>query len=523
MKTRTIAVNLAVLAALSGCATVPAITPNTHKIAVPAAHKKLLHKGSLLHQKKAHSVVLSSAKTFALPGSKTIAEKDTLTAGGAPISLNFVDAPVAQVIQAIAQFTGDNIILSPAVTGEVTMHVRAIPWKDAFSAMLASQDLAERRIGKVLWVGPVAQVDAMQTASLEMAKRMRRLAPLGTHVFILTYLNAVKLATILSNVAQSSSMVGAARPGVSSPVSMSPSASLLGDRGSVVALPAENALLIRDTQHNYKQMHKLIANLDKPQPQVLVQAKFVEMNTNAAKGFGVMWGGTYTGVGIGPAGLANIGGTSASSGAQGVGGLLGGLPVANFPAVSPPGQNAQPGSLSLALSSPNGTRMLNVQLQALQTKGDAKIVSAPKVVAENNHTASIEQGTQIPYQAAQGLGTTSVMFVNADLTLKIRPHITNNNRVILHISAQNNQPNYAEAMPGGVPINTQSVSSQVLMQNNQTVVIGGLITKSASTQRNGVPLIQKIPLLGWLFHNWNHSIQKTELLIFVTPTILPKV
>jgi type IV pilus assembly protein PilQ len=313
--------------------------------------------------------------------------------------------------------------------------------------------------------------------------------------------------------------------------------SLLGPRGSVAVVTRTNSLLVRDTPQDIDNIKKLIAKIDRPVPQVLIEARIVQITTNAAQSLGIQWGGSYTSGGGG--GIINLSGTGASGSTSSQGGNFPiggsgsststgstgvGVPaLVNLPAYAPSGSpltGLNPASLGFALGNASGSRILNLQLQALQAANKAKIISSPKVLTEDNETATIAQGTEIPYQQASSSGATAVSFKKAELSLKVTPHIAPNGKVTMDVEATNNQPNYAQVTAGGVPINTQEVKTKLLVNNGQTVVIGGIYTETNSSSQSGVPLLKDIPLLGWLFKAKEFNTAQTELLVFITPKVV---
>jgi type IV pilus assembly protein PilQ len=182
--------------------------------------------------------------------------------------------------------------------------------------------------------------------------------------------------------------------------------------------------------------------------------------------------------------------------------------------------SASPASLGFALGTAAGNRILNLQLQALQVNNRAKIISSPKVMTEDNEKAVISQGQEIPYQQSTSSGATSVSFKKAELSLDVTPHISPNGKITLDVDAKNNQPNYANALPSGIPIQTQEVKTKLLVNNGQTIVIGGIYTDTTNHNQTGIPLLKDIPLLGWLFKSNVDSVAKTELLVFITPKVV---
>ena len=464
-------------------------------------------------------------------GTKMVAKQQEL-------SMHFQNIQVRDVLTVIAQFTKRNIILSNSVSGRMTLNLKDVPWKQALDAVMESQGLGIKRIGSILWIAPESQIATQETSELKFAAAKRKTEPLVTEMLPLNYVKASTVATILDGFSaekggyanRNSQLALASLMGGSSVASQMGN-NLLGSRGSVEAVASNNSLLIRDTPSDIHNIEKLVKVLDRPAKQIVIKARIVQITTAAAKTLGVSWGGTYTG----PAGnnVINLSGTQAGGTLMSQGGSyspygtstpgLSGVPsLVNLPASLPAGSalaGLSPASLGLALGTAAGNKILDLQLQALQADNDAKIISSPEVLTSNNTAAVIEQGQEIPYQMASSSGATAVSFKKAVLSLNVTPHITPNGDILMSIKATNDQPNYSEATPSGIPIDTQSVNTALMIQNGHTVVIGGIYTKSAATTDTGVPYLKKIPLLGWLFKSHARSVEKTELLIFLTPVV----
>lgn len=470
------------------------------------------------------------------------------------LSMDFQNISVRDALQVIADFTHQNIVVSNSVTGTVSIRLKNEPWEEAFKVILESQGLAVKHIGNILWVAPANQITSQEEAELKAEASKRKLEPLVTELIPLKYARASQIADLLRgfsqqvndnnsgnglNLQQSHALASA----LGIPSENLIGNSLLGSRGSVSVVTRTNSLLVRDTPQDIDNIKKLVAQIDKPVPQVLIEARIVQITTNAAQSLGIQWGGTYTSGAGG--GIINLSGTGASNststqggnypigsfGGGGSGGsstttgsTSGGVPaIVNLPAYAPSGSpltGLNPASLGFALGNASGSRILNLQLQALQAANKAKIISSPKVLTEDNETATIAQGTEIPYQQASSSGATAVTFKKAELALKVTPHIAPNGKVTMDVDATNNQPNYAQVTAGGVPINTQEVKTKLLVNNGQTVVIGGIYTETNSTSQSGVPLLKDIPLLGWLFKAKEYNTAQTELLVFITPKVV---
>jgi len=466
----------------------------------------------------------------------------------ARLSMDFQNISVRDALQVIADFTHQNIVVSNNVTGSLSIRLKNEPWEQAFKVILESQGLGVKKIGNILWVAPANQISSQEEAQLKVDASKRKLEPLETQLIQIKYAKAASIASLLEGFAQNKQPGGAPDEQMSGYQQQSlanalglPKYSvigntLLGPRGSVAVVTRTNSLLVRDTPRNIENIKKLIAKIDKPVPQVLIEARIVQITTSAAHSLGVNWGGTYTSNGAG--GVVNLSGTGATGTTETQGGaypIQGGsssssttgtgftVPALANLAASNAGTalaSASPASLGFALGTAAGNRILNLQLQALQVNNRAKIISSPKVMTEDNEKAVISQGQEIPYQQSTSSGATSVSFKKAELSLDVTPHISPNGKITLDVVAQNNQPNYANALPSGIPIQTQEVKTQLLVNNGQTIVIGGIYTDTTNHNQTGIPLLKDIPLLGWLFKSNVDSVAKTELLVFITPKVV---
>ncbi len=461
------------------------------------------------------------------------------------LSMDFQDISVRDVLQVIADFTHQNIVVSNNVTGNLTIRLKNEPWKEAFKVILESQGLAVKPIGNILWVAPANQIASQEEATLKTEASERKMEPLETELIQIKYAKAASIAALLKGFDQNGSSGHTGQPmnpyqqqSLASALGLPKSSiignSLLGPRGSVAVVTRTNSLLVRDTPQDIENIKKLIAKIDKPVPQVLIKARIVQITTSAAHSLGVNWGGTYTSNGAG--GIINLSGTGATGVTETQGGaypIQGGgsatsgtgftVPALANLSASDAGTalaSATPASLGFALGTAAGNRILDLQLQALQVNNEAKIISSPKVLTEDNEKAVISQGQEIPYQQSTSSGATSVSFKKAELSLDVTPHIAPNGKITLKVDAQNNQPDYADALPSGIPITTQEVKSKLLVNNGQTVVIGGIYTDTSTHNQSGVPVLKNIPLLGWLFKSEVHSVAKTELLVFITPEVI---
>ncbi|MHB1203193.1 MAG: type IV pilus secretin PilQ [Acidithiobacillus sp.] len=483
---------------------------------------------------------------------KAASKNASEVAAGARLSMDFQNISVRDALQVIADFTHQNIVVSNNVAGTLSIRLKNVPWEQAFKVILDSQGLAVKHIGNILWVAPANQISTQEEAELKAAASKRKLEPLVTELIPIKYARAAEIAQLLQGFAQQN---GGAVPGEGAINGNAANAaqnaalaaalgipsstlgnSLLGSRGSVAVVTRTNSLLVRDTPQDIDNIKMLIAKIDRPVPQVLIEARIVQITTNAAQSLGVQWGGTYTSnTGNG---VINLSGTGASQRTSTQGGYFPingnsttttgatGFSVpalVNLPAYAPAGSaltGLNPASLGIALGTAMGSRVIDLQLQALQAANKAKIISSPKVLTADNEKAVIQQGQEIPYQMATSSGATSVSFKKAVLSLDVTPHIAPNGKITMDVNATNDQPNYAQTTPSGVPINTQQVKTRLLVANGQTVVIGGIYTDTRSNYDTGIPLLKDIPGLGWLFKSRTHNVSQTELLIFLTPKVI---
>ncbi|WP_298167687.1 type IV pilus secretin PilQ family protein [Acidithiobacillus sp.] len=469
---------------------------------------------------------------------------------GARLSMDFQNISVRDALQVIADFTHQNIVVSNNVTGSLSIRLKNEPWEQALQVILESQGLAEKHIGNILWIAPANQITSQEEAQLKAAASKRKLEPLVTDLIRIKYAKASQIATLLQGFDQNKQPgvnwvgrngyngngYGGQNAALASALGIPSSSlignSLLGPRGSVAVVTRTNSLLVRDTPQDIANIKNLITKIDRPVPQVLIEARIVQITTNAAQSLGVNWGGTYTSGGGG--GVVNLSGTGATGVTPTQGGAypISGTSTTGTGFTTPALVNltpstagsalagTNPASLGFALGTAAGNRILNLQLQALQADNRAKIISSPKVLTQDNEKAIIEQGQEIPYQQSTSSGATAVSFKKAELSLQVIPHISPNGKITLDVDARNDQPNYAQALPTGIPINTQQVKTKLLVNNGQTVVIGGIYTDSTTQTETGVPLLKDIPLLGWLFKSHLNNVSKTELLVFLTPKVI---
>ena len=424
---------------------------------------------------------------------------------GEKLSLNFQNVEVRAVLNVIADFTDLNIITSDTVSGNITLRLKDVPWDQALEIILQTRGLDSRRSGNVIWIAPRDELATREKLALEAQQQINDLEQTRTESFQMNYQKATDVAKLLSDPAQR----------------------LLSKRGSAVVDARTNTLFVQDTPGRLEEVRKLIAKIDIPVRQVMIEARIVEANDSFAKNLGARLGVME----FGPQGRAPFGsrlGVNANIGAEVVNtsqalGVTQGQPVtngpglnSNFPAAGLNSFNA--GTFSFILFNSTLSRVLNVEISALEADGKGKIIASPRVLTADQVEAVIEQGTEIPYQQATSSGATSVSFRKANLALKVKPQITPDGNVIMTLDVNKDQP--GATTPAGVQINTKHVKTEVLVENGGTVVIGGIFEQNDRTDTTKIPLLGDIPILGFFFRNSTTTSSKTELLVFITPRIV---
>lgn len=443
---------------------------------------------------------------FTLEVRQVIDDPNKLVQGGRPgysgekLSLNFQNVEVRAVLQVIADFTGLNIVTSDTVTGNLTLRLKDVPWDQALDIILQSKGLDLRKNGNVVLIAPRDEIATKEKLQLESQLQISELEPIRTESFELNYQKADAVQKLLTD----------------------PQQKILSKRGSVVMDSRTNLLFVQDTSSKLEEVRNLIKKIDVPIRQVVIESRIVEANDTFSKNLGVKFGYRDTRAFGGPGNLSTaVGGDLATTGASiGQPGataapIPGSLNV-NLPAGGIAGAN--PAALSLVLFNSALTRFLDLELSALEADGKGKIISSPKVMTADQVEALIEQGTEIPYQQATSSGATSVSFKKANLSLKVKPQITPDDNVIMDL--QVNKDTRGLDTTAGPAIDTKAITTQVLVENGGTVVIGGIYTQEQQTTINKVPLLGDIPYLGVLFKNTSVRDDKRELLIFITPRIL---
>jgi type IV pilus assembly protein PilQ len=444
---------------------------------------------------------------------------------GEKLSLNFQNIDVRAALQVLADFTGLNFVISDTVKGNLTLRLKDVPWDQALDLIVDAKNLAVRRKGNVVTVAPAPEVASKEKAALEASKASLELEPLVSELIQINYAKADEIATLLKSIkavtaagASVHPVFGAAATG-SSVSAATDSNSLLSPRGQVTVDTRTNSLLIQDTPGKIREIRKLIAKLDQPVRQVLIETRLVEATDNFANSLGVRFGvkrANVANTGSRTRDAAISGNIDDSSSIVSAGTLTsgsGGLNV-NLATTGVGGKSAASIGFTLARLGSNGD-LLNLELSALEQEGKGKIISSPRVITANQKTASIEQGQERVFTTSV-LGVGSVVTKKATLKLQVTPQITPDDRVNLDVNI--NKDNFADASSG--LLNVKQIQTNVLLDNGETVVIGGIYEQDKNDTVTKVPFFGDLPLLGWLFKTKDVQDNKTELLIFLTPRII---
>ncbi len=474
---------------------------------------------------------------------------------GEKLSLNFQNIEVRALLQVIADFTNFNVVTSDTVTGSVTLRLKDVPWDQALDIIMQSKGLGVRKNGNVLWIAPKDELAAKEQLELESKKKLAELEPVRTQSFQLNYARADEVAKGLSGQTQggsasnSSSGGGAGSSGSSAGSGSSSSGNnaqrILSPRGSVIFETRTNQLFVTDIPSKLEEVQALIAKIDIPVRQVLIEARIVEADDKFGRTLGVklgasdlrgiqggipgysVGGGNYLTVGGGSVADRSVGSSVANqtlqTGRTGAAALTAAYNNSNFVNLPANGINSVFGgqsisSFALSLFSPAANRFLNLELSALEADGKGKIISSPRVITADQTKAIIEQGTELPYQVATSSGATSIQFRKANLKLEVKPQITPEGSVIMVLDI--NKDSVGQSTPSGFAIDTKHVQTEVLVENGGTVVIGGIFTQTETSDTTKVPLLGDVPYVGALFRNTVKAAVKTELLIFITPKIV---
>lgn len=439
---------------------------------------------------------LLSINVSKLPEEEVEERRQKFPFTGEKLSLNFQNIEVRAVLQLIADFTGLNLVASDTVQGSITLRLQNVPWDQALDLVLKTKALGKRQMGSVLLIAPAEEIAAREKIELEAVKQVEELAPLVTEYVQLKYAKAVDLAKLLND-----------------------EEGLMSARGSAVVDERTNTLLMKDTAINLERVREAVTMLDVPVRQVLIEARIVVAQTNVGEEMGIKWGGA--GFKNNGANLQTFGGSQQTI-AESTQILFGdesrsdGISLGAANIVDLGVSNAA--ATSFAVGYQTTDYLLNLELSAIETDGKAEIVSQPRVITADGQTAAIESGTELPYLKAASSGATSIEFRKAVLRLEVTPQITPDDRIIMDLVV--NQDSVGRDTPAGPAINTNEVDTQVLVDNGDTVVLGGIFRSEQVNTITKTPFLGDLPLIGALFRNTNISDTKTELLVFITPKLV---
>ena len=435
---------------------------------------------------------------------------------GEKLSLNFQNIDVRSVLQVVADFTGLNIITSDTVSGNLTLRLKDVPWDQALDIIMQSKGLTMRKTGNVIWVAPADEVAAKEKQALEASQQIEDLEPMRTEVFTLRYQKAEDLKNLISDEKQK----------------------ILSKRGSAVVDTRTNTVFVQDTPRHLENVQSIINKTDIPVKQVMIESRLVIADEGFSKTLGARFGINQLGTGgqnrlVTSGTIGNRATEIAADGTVTMGNRMGThMPAtlnsnATIFGVSSDGQPDLMSNLPVANAFGNfafslfrlpAGFLLNLELSAMETDQRGKVVSSPRVTTANQQKARIEQGTEIPYQAATSSGATSIQFKEATLSLDVTPQITPDDKIIMDLLVKKDR---VGAIFAGVPsIETQRVETQVLVANGETAVLGGIYEQTQRNDVDKVPFFGNLPVLGHLFKRTSRTDEKTELLIFITPRVL---
>ncbi|WP_223471053.1 MULTISPECIES: type IV pilus secretin PilQ [unclassified Pseudomonas] len=414
---------------------------------------------------------------------------DRAAYSGEKLSLNFQDIEVRSVLQLIADFTNLNLVASDTVQGGITLRLQNVPWDQALDLVLKTKGLDKRKVGNVLLVAPADEIAARERQELESQKQIADLAPLRRELLQVNYAKATDIAKLFQSVTSAEAKAD--------------------ERGTITVDERTNNIIAYQTQDRLDELRRIVAQLDIPVRQVMIEARIVEANVDYDKSLGVRWGGSVQNQGNwNSSGVTN--GTSTTIGTPG-------STSTNQPFVDL-GTSGNTSGIGIAFITDNV--LLDLELTAMEKTGNGEIVSQPKVVTSDKETAKILKGTEIPYQEASSSGATSVSFKEASLSLEVTPQITPDNRIIMEVKVTKDEPDYLNKVQDVPPIKKNEVNAKVLVNDGETIVIGGVFSNTQSKVVDKVPFLGDVPYLGRLFRRDVVSEKKSELLVFLTPRIM---
>lgn len=438
---------------------------------------------------------------------------------GEPLSMEFQDVEVRSVLDILAQFTEMNVVASDSVAGSITLRLINVPWDQALDIILKSKGLDKRENGNVILVAPAAELAEQEKKELEAQQAVESFAPLRTEYIRLSYATAQNVFRLISEGRGATNNAGTANN--------LDTGSLLSPRGTVTVDERTNTLIVKDVSESIRNIRALIEKIDIPVKQVMIEARIVSATENFSKEMGVKWGVLSNGaannrnllVGGSESAITSLKDFSVQST------TIGGKTV-NYPSYDVSiadnlnvdlGVGSAAGRIAFGLLSMSDL-MIDLELSAMQADGRGEVISTPKVLTSDKQTASIVSGTQIPYQEASASGATSTSFVAAALSMEVTPNITPEGKIGLQLSINNDAPR--QMATGEYAIDTNSIKTNVVVDDGQTMVLGGVFRNTLSNAENKVPFLGDLPYVGNLFKKKARANNKEELLIFVTPKLV---
>lgn len=425
---------------------------------------------------------------------------------GAPLSLNFQDIEVRAVLQIIAEFTNQNIVVSDSVVGNITLRLDNVPWDQALEIIMKTKSLAMRKNGGVIYVAPEAELNKSEIEALADWQKKQELMPSRTELIQVKYAKAIDLKGIIEDSQGSGGNRGASNSYMDD--------SILSSKGSVSVDERTNTLLVNDIPSKIQEVRDLVERLDEPVRQVLVDSRLVITSDKYARDFGARFGVSWVSGDGNIAGSGNLDGVDAER--------LGGKPdsadLSDRLGVNFAAAGSNPASYALSILASDV--LIDLELQAQQSEGRSEIISSPRVVTQDGYKALIASGQEIPYSTTDSDGGTNTEFKDAKLSMEVTPRIAPNDRVSMDINITKDQPDYGNLVNGEPPLNTNELDTRVEVDNGETIVLGGIYEQTQSVSEDKVPLLGDIPVLGNVFKSTSKTFAKDELLIFITPRII---
>ncbi|MGI0925773.1 type 4a pilus secretin PilQ [Pseudomonas aeruginosa] len=425
-------------------------------------------------------------------------KKDNFAYTGEKLSLNFQDIDV----RLIADFTDLNLVASDTVQGNITLRLQNVPWDQALDLVLKTKGLDKRKLGNVLLVAPADEIAARERQELEAQKQIAELAPLRRELIQVNYAKAADIAKLFQSVTSS----GEEKE---------------NSRGSITVDDRTNSIIAYQPQERLDELRRIVSQLDIPVRQVMIEARIVEANVGYDKSLGVRWGGAYHN------GNWNSYGKNGNMGIKDKEGYNCGpfqgqctFPTRDNSPTPFVDMGAKDASSGIGIGFITDNIILDLQLSAMEKTGNGEVVSQPKVVTSDKETAKILKGSEIPYQEASSSGATSTSFKEAALSLEVTPQITPDNRIIVEVKVTKDAPDFQNALNGVPPINKNEVNAKILVNDGETIVIGGVFSNTQTKAVDKVPFLGDLPYLGRLFRRDTVSDTKNELLVFLTPRIM---